>query len=189
MREVYGIDSPALIDFDHFQIPFTGSFDLIIANHLVTHILRPAEFFRVVSSRLAPGGHLYLYNEPDDAEFLSGQQSMLATLNPLHMQAFDRRSLRRALAANGFDVVFQRCRMHNLLCLARRADTTWKPMNKRERERRVSAYERARDRAILAAGNGVRGRFGDEWTQVIERGVAEGLVEFDPDGRLRLVAN
>jgi len=189
LSEVYGIESAGFVDFDHFTVPVEGQFDLVVANHILTHIIRPAEFFAILRERLAPGGHLYLYNEPDDAEYLSGKQSMLATLNPLHMQAFDQKSLRRGLAANGFDVVFQRRRNLSHMCLARRADVEWTPMNEAERNVRIKRYRRARDRAILSVREDVRPRFGDEWSAVVERGVTQGIVEFDAEGNLRLVAD
>jgi SAM-dependent methyltransferase len=189
LKEVYGIESAGLVDFDRFEIPYVGQFDLIVANHILTHLIRPAEFFAVVRRRLAPGGHIYLYNEGDDAEFLSGKQSMLATLNPLHMQSFDSKSLRRGLAASGFEVVFQRRRQVNHMCLARLSEPRWTPMSESDRAARIKAYRRARDRAILGVREELRPRFAEEWSQIVERGVSEGIVEFDANGRLRLVAD
>jgi hypothetical protein len=58
-------------------------------------------------------------------------------------------------------------------------------MTDEERERRRSLYQRARDRAILALRTELRGRFAEEWPRVLERGVAEGIVEFDAKGTLR----
>ncbi len=197
LKEVYGIESCGLVDYDQFDIPSPGPFDLIICNHMLTHAVRPGRFFDAVHRRLAPGGHVYFYNEPDDAEYLSGNQSMLATLNPLHMQAFDEKSLARALAANGFEVVFRKCRNENHICLAKMTggarrdgaqDGTWTPMAEKERSKRVRAYRRARDRAILGLRGDLRARFAGEWQQIVERGVAEGIAEFDADGNLRLVA-
>jgi hypothetical protein len=40
---------------------------------------------------------------------------------------------------------------------------------------------------VLLSPPDVRQRFADEWPQVVERGVASGLAEFDADGNLRLV--
>jgi SAM-dependent methyltransferase len=100
LRDVYGIETSELIDFDRFSIPFEGEFDLIICNHLITHAVRLGEFLAEVRRKLKPGGHIYLHNEPDDAEFLAGTQSMLATLNPLHLQAFDDLSLVRVLTGD-----------------------------------------------------------------------------------------
>jgi hypothetical protein len=61
-------------------------------------------------------------------------------------------------------------------------------MTDQERESRLRLYQRARDRAILAMRADLRGRFAEEWPRVLERGVAEGVVEFDAKGTLRLVA-
>ena len=188
LREVYGIETSDLIDFERFSIPFEGRFDVIICNHMFTHVIDPAAFFAEIRRALTPGGHLYLHNEPDDAEFLDGQQSMLATLNPLHMQAFDQRSLSRALAANGFETVFIKRRNLAHMVLARMTQVVYKPMENQERTRRVDAYQRAFDRAVLGVDPELRPRLAAEWPLAVERSVAAGTVEFDERGQLRLVA-
>jgi SAM-dependent methyltransferase len=197
LKEVYGIASSGLVDYDQFDIPSPGPFDLIICNHMLTHAVRPERFFDAVHRRLAPGGHVYFYNEPDDVEYLSGNQSMLATLNPLHMQAFDQKSFARALAANGLEVTFHRRRNEEHICLAKMTgsarrdgaqDGTWTPMTEKERSKRVRAYRRARDRAILGLRGDLRARFAGEWQQIVERSVAEGIADFDAEGNLRLIA-
>ena len=187
MKEVYGIESAGLVDYDEFDIPYDGQFDLIICNHMLTHSVRPGRFFEAVHRSLKPGGHIYFYNEPDDAEYLTGNQSMLATLNPLHMQAFDVKSFVRGLAANGLEVTFHRRRHLNHISLARLAPTTFTPMSEQKRERRIRMYRQARDRSILVLRGDLRARFAAEWPQLLERGVAEGLVEFDAEGHLRIV--
>ena len=113
---------------------------------------------------------------------------MLATLNPLHMQSFDPKSLARALGANGFEVIFHKRRDVNHIWLAKLTGASWTPMSEPDRNRRIRSYRRARDRAILGVHGELRPRFAGEWEQVVARGVAEGVVEFDADGRLRLVA-
>jgi SAM-dependent methyltransferase len=187
LKEVYGIDSPGLVNYDDFTIPFEGRFDLIVCNHMLTHVVRPGLFFDTILSHLNPGGYVYFYNEPEDIEFLSGSQSMLASLNPLHMQTFDQRSLVRALAARGLKVVFLKRRNLNHMCLAQPGDAAWSPMSPKERDARLAAYRTAYDRAVLLSPPDVRQRFADEWPKVVERGVASGLAEFDADGNLRLV--
>ena len=187
LKEVYGIDSPGLVDYDDFTIPFEGRFDLIICNHMVTHVVRPAQFFETIVSHLNPGGFVYFYNEPEDTEFLKGAQSMLATLNPLHMQTFDQRSLVRLLASRGLKVVFLKSRNLNHMCLAQPGDAPWTPMTEKELSSRLRAYRLAYDRAVLLSPPDVRQRFADEWPKVVERGVASGLAEFDADGNLKLV--
>ena len=188
LREVYGIETSDLIDFDRFGIPFDGQFDLIICNHLITHAVRLGEFLAELRRKLKPGGHLYLHNEPDDAEFLAGTQSMLATLNPLHLQAFDQPSLVRALAANGFDTVFlKHQRNETLFCLARMQETPRVVMTPHERTGRLDAYRRAFDRAVLKADDPTRARLSAEWPDVVADAVACGAAEFDERGRLRIV--
>jgi SAM-dependent methyltransferase len=188
VQEVYGIPTSDPIDFDRFKVPFEGPFDLIICQHMLTHVLRPAEFFAELRAHLEPGGHLYLHNEPHDREYLHGNQSMIATLNPLHMQAFDQGSLVRALAANGFETVFLKKRDFAHLCLARRADVTMTPMERGKKKRRLRAYQQAYDRAILRLDDRQRSRVAADWNAVVERAVASGIAEFDDTGQLRLVA-
>ncbi len=190
LRELFDITTSPLIDFEHFQIPFDGEFDLIICNHMFTHSLRPRDFFAELRRKLKPGGHVYFYMEPDDAEFLAGNQSMFATLNPLHMQAFDQASFVRALAGNGFETVFIKGRNLHHLALARLAATTpvMTPMTGKQREARIEAYRQAFDRAVLGVDEALRPRVAGEWPVVVERAVAAGVAEYDERGRLRLVS-
>ena len=190
LEEVYGIPTSTLIDFDHFRIPFEGRFDLIICNHMFTHALRPREFFGVIRSHLKPGGHVYLHNEPDDAEFLSGNQTMLATLNPLHMQAFDPMALARGMAANGFEPIFvKRQKNEALLCLARMSDAAvLTPMTPKQCQTRVEQYRSALDRAVLSVDERIRPRVASVWPAAVEHAVASGTAEFDERGRVRVVA-
>jgi SAM-dependent methyltransferase len=190
LRELFGITTSPLIDFEHFQIPFDGEFDVIICNHMFTHALRPRDFIAELRRKLKPGGHIYLYHDPDDAEFLAGNQSMFATLNPLHMQAFDQASVVRALAANGFETVFNKSRNLHHLVLARLASTppVMQPMTGKQREARIAAYRQAFDRAVLGVDEALRPRVAAEWPGAVERAVAAGVAHYDERGRLRLVS-
>ena len=190
LRELFDITTSPLIDFEHFQIPFEGEFDLIICNHMFTHSLRPRDFFAELRRKLKPGGHVYFYMEPDDAEFLAGNQSMFATLNPLHMQAFDQASFVRALACNGFETVFIKGRNLHHLALARLASTppAMKPITAKQRDARIDAYRQAFDRAVLGVDESLRPRVAAEWPAAVERAVAAGVADYDERGRLRLVS-
>jgi SAM-dependent methyltransferase len=95
VEELYGIECSDLIDYDQFRIPFQGTFDLIVANHMLTHIVRLDRFFSELRAHLRPGGHLYLYNELDEAFVFSSGKSIVNSLNPVHLQTFDRASLMR----------------------------------------------------------------------------------------------
>ena len=188
IQELYGIPSTSLIDFDRFRIPFDEPFDLIACNHMFNHAVRLDGFLEQIRNALRPGGHVYLYNEIDDSEFLDGGQSMIATMNPLHLQASDRRSLVRALSAAGFEIVFVSGRHKRNLCLARKTDQPkWAPLPDDERTKRIAAYRRARDRAVLRAPDRIRNRFESVWAATVERAVAHGVARFGEDGELRLV--
>jgi SAM-dependent methyltransferase len=188
LRELYGINCSSLIDFDEFSIPFEAPFDLIVCNHMFNHAVRLDAFLAAIRAKLRPGGHLYLYNEIDDSEFLEGGQSMIATMNPLHLQATDRMSLVRALGASGFEVVFVKGRNKRNFCLARSVDRpAWTPIAPEQRDARIAAYRRARDRAVLRAPEQIRPRFAADWPATVERAVATGIARFDETGALRLV--
>ena len=188
MQELYGIPTSALIDFDQFTIPSDQPFDLIVCNHMFNHAVRLDLFLSAARNALRPGGHLYLYNEIDDSEFLEGGQSMIATMNPLHMQAADRSSLVRAVAAAGFEPVFVNGRHKRNICLMRRVEEPrWTPISPEERSQRIAAYQRARDRAVLRTAGRIRDRFTAVWASTVERAVASGVARFDDKGELRIV--
>ena len=97
-------------------------------------------------------------------------------------------SLVRALGAAGFEPVFVNGRHKRNLCLVRKVDAPrWTPMAEDERVRRVAAYRRARDRAVLRAPDRVRPRLASVWPATVERAVATGVARFDEKGELRLV--
>jgi len=188
LRELYGIQASDLIEFDDFSIPFDDPFDLIVCNHMFNHAVRLDRFLAEIRGALKPGGHVYLYNEIDDSEFLNSGQSMIATMNPLHLQACDRSSLVRALSASGFEPVFVNGRDRRNFCLMRRIeDPDWTPVSKTDLEQRINRYQRARDRAVLRAPERLRGRFADVWSVTVERAVASGVARFDDGGQLRIV--
>ena len=188
LRELYGIQTSELIDFDLFSIPSGEPFDLIVCNHMFNHAVRLDRFLAEVRNALRPGGHVYLYNEIDDGEFLHGGQSMIATMNPLHMQACDRPSLVRALTASGFEPIFVKGRDERNFCLMRRVDEpAWTPISQVTLEKRIGLYRRARDRGVLRAPDVLRARFADVWPATVERAVASGVARFDDGGQLRLV--
>jgi SAM-dependent methyltransferase len=187
VRDVYGTRADALLDYDQFDIPYEGSFDLVVANHMVTHAVRPAAMLSTIRERLRPGGHLYLYNEPDEADFLDSGKSMFKTLNPFHLQTFDPPSLSRVLQAAGFHTVFSTHYQGNCVVLAKRAEPSMPaPPGPKARKRRLARYAAARDRSILMLPDGLRGHLRDEWEAVVARGFESGLVALDARGRLCL---
>jgi hypothetical protein len=139
-----------------------------------------------IRNRMAPGGHLYLYNEPDEADFLDGRKSMFKTLNPFHLQTFDLPSLTRALQAAGFRVIFSTHYQGNCVVLAEMAEPHLEPMGGKARNRRLARYAAARDRSILMLPESLRGHFRCEWEAVVARAFEAGLVTLDDKGTLRL---
>ncbi len=189
VRQAYGSRADYLLDYDRFDIPYEGTFDLVVGNHLLVHSVRPAETLATIRKRLAPGGHLYLYNEPDEADLLNGGKSMFKTLNPFHLQTFDAPSLGRVLRSAGFEPTLITHHRHNFVVMARVPPEApaWEPIPKPQRARRLRRYAAARDRAILMLPADLRGRFAAEWEAVVERALASKALELDPKGHLRLV--
>jgi SAM-dependent methyltransferase len=189
VEEVYGFPAACPIDFDAFNIPFDGSFDLIISNHMLTHSVRPKEFLATVHDRLTPGGHLYLYGEPMEGEFLDRGKSMFNTLNPFHLQTFNEASAVRALEANGFKVLFCNVRDDLFLALAQAVESPgdgWQRMGDSERSRRRWAYRVANDTAILRVPEHLRAPFTNDWDAIVERSLASGIATRSKDGRIRV---
>ena len=133
VREAYGTCAEHLLDYDAFAIPYAGCFDLVVANHLLTHAVRPKETLATIRQRLSPGGHLYLYNEPDEADFLETGKSIFNTLNAFHLQTFDGAALARALQSAGFEPVYIGHHHDNCVALARVAadGAPWDPIRRR----------------------------------------------------------
>jgi SAM-dependent methyltransferase len=189
IEETYGIPAACPIDFDNFEIPFEGGFDLIVSNHMLTHAVRPRAFLATVRERLNPGGYLYVYQEPLEGEFLERGKSMFNTLNPFHLQTFNQPSAVRALEANGFTIVFCTARDDLFLAIAQRkatVDNDWPRMSDSERSRRRSAYRVANDTAILRVPAHLRAPFASEWDAVVERSLAAGLAMRAKDGQIKV---
>jgi hypothetical protein len=186
IEEVYGIPASS-IDFDRFEIPYPGPWDLVVCNHMLTHAVRPGDFLATIRARLAPGGYIYLYNEPDDAEFLVEGKSMFNTLNAFHLQTYDAGALVRALGANGFRPVFVTRQAGHTICLAQAVEAAeWSPMGEPELTARRAAYLTARDAAILMLPESARWRVQDEWPSVIARAMKAGTAEVSAGGRIRV---
>jgi len=186
VRGLYGIPADALIDFERLHIPYEGPFDLVVSNHMLTHSITPGDFLDRVWESLAPGGHLYLYNEMDEVEYLSDRKSMFQAMNPFHMQLLSPPSLVRALGARGFDVKFlaHSDRIH-IVCLARKTTPAPAAMPEAERKRRLRQYAAARDVSILGLPDDRRGLFAGEWDAVVERAVVAGVATLDERGRIQ----
>jgi SAM-dependent methyltransferase len=191
IQEVYGIPARCPIDFDDFSIPFDGTFDLIIGKHAFTHAVHPRDFLATVRDRLRPGGHLYLFSEFVEAEFLDEPHSMFNTLNPFHLQTFNTPSAVRALHANGFSPLFCTMVEGHLAGLFTRMDDVparCERMPDDERKRRERRYRVAADLAVLQMPEPVRSRVAGEWDAALERSLANGTAEMASKGRIRVRA-
>lgn len=187
INELYGI-SASSIDFDRFQPPADGPWDLIVCNHMLTHAVRPRDMLATLRAHLTPGGFVYFYNEPDDAEILIGGKSMFNTLNAFHLQTFDGDALVRAVAANGFSPVFVTHHEGKILCLAQATDSSdaWPRISETDLEARRTSYLHARDKALLMLPERERWRVGDEWPLAIERAIKAGDADLSPGGKFRI---
>jgi SAM-dependent methyltransferase len=188
ITEVYGIPAALGIDYDRFTIPFEGTFDLIVANHMFTHAIRPREMLQTLRDRLTDDGSVYLFNEPDEGEFLAQGKSVFNTLNAFHMQAFDAPSLQRALEANGFSVTFMTLYQGAHICLARKAERSdaWERIARRSRDRRMHAYRKAQDVAALHLPVFARGRLREPWDTLLARSMESGLAEVNRKGNVKV---
>jgi SAM-dependent methyltransferase len=189
IQEVYGIPTAWPIDFERFQIPFDGSFDLIVANHMVTHAIHPGTFLDELHSRLRPGGHLYLYHETDEGDFLERGKSMFNNLNPFHLQAFNTASLVRALAIHGFATEFITIYDGTYVCLARAEEdpVAWSPQTLGERTSREAAYKQAYEAAVLRMPEYARWQAADDWEPIVRRALESGVAAITKQGEVKLL--
>jgi SAM-dependent methyltransferase len=189
IEEVYGFPTRCPIDFDEFSIPFDGRFDLIVAKHTFTHAVHPQRFLETVRHTLRPGGHVYLYAEFLEAEFLDESHSMFNTMNPFHMQTFNTASVVRALEANGFSMVFCTMLDGHFAGLGRMMDeppAAWAHMSDGERKRRTRLYRTAADLAVLQIPEALRARVADQWDDALERSLANRTAHIQKNGRIKV---
>lgn len=185
IREYYEVPADHFVDYDEFEIPYEGPFDLVVSNHILTHIIDPQRYFARLRERMKPGAYLYMYNEPDDVEFLHEGALVFSVLNPFHLQTFDLDSFVRALRANQFEVEFvTRDGGGDFICMARyRPGLEFEPMSSEDLAARRDAYQRARDTSVLRVPEEIRPLFRDEWEGALRRAREQGAIEFDDKGR------
>jgi cyclopropane fatty-acyl-phospholipid synthase-like methyltransferase len=186
IEDVYGIPTSGLIDFEHFDIPFEGTFDVIVSKHMFTHALNPLEFLRTVRSRLSPGGRLYLYAEPDDRTAMDRRKSIFATMNPFHQQAFDVDVLKRCLRVAGFDMTFIAHESSNLACLAVAGEPRLEPISEPVLRRRIEDHARWHEYSVLNLPKASRHLYAAEWDAIERSALQHGVAERDERGRVRL---
>jgi SAM-dependent methyltransferase len=101
--EVLRLEHIAPLDAGRGLIPFERRFDLIIANHMLTHALDPRRLLATIRERLKPDGAVYFYNEVDhEALMAPGSELLAGGINAFHKQLFTRLSLAHLLRGAGF---------------------------------------------------------------------------------------
>ncbi len=108
IERLYDIPCTRRVDFEQFDVPYEGQFDLIITKHLLTHALHPGRMFQTLREHLVPGGHLYLYAETDDTLKYRKGKNLFGEQKCFHFQSFDLRTFVRVLSWQGFRVLFVR---------------------------------------------------------------------------------
>ena len=176
IQELYEIPADGLIDFERFDIPYDGDFDLIIAKHMFTHALYPERFFATVRERLRPGGRLYLYAENSDQKMWERGKNLIGEMKAFHLQNFDLPTFARCLRRSGFEPEWVRhVAKSAMACMARpEPSARFEPISSADLDRRRSMYLRWRDLSILSLPGEVRDLFADELGDVRRRAVAQG---------------
>ena len=69
-----------------FHDPHTGDFDLVIANHMFTHAVRPRAFSAQSDSAFVRAVTCAAQREPDERSYLEDGKSIFRSLNPFHLR-------------------------------------------------------------------------------------------------------
>lgn len=190
LEKLYPIDAKVGINFESLEIPFDPPFDLIIATHLFTHALDPTELFQKLRSYLAPGGYVFFCHENDDEKLCAKGKNLISELRCFHFQQFDHEAFGRAVASNGFEVLFVRSNREGgkdttMVCLAKHSEVATPPasMGADELEKRVAFYRRWFDESVLTLSYGVKSVFADQTATIEERALAGGYATCE-DGKV-----
>ena len=195
IEEYFGIPATRLIDYENFEIPYDGTFDVVLAKHMLTHALRPDAFLAEIRARLRPGGYLYLYTENDDREMWGNRKNLLGELKCFHFQNFDLAAFARVLRAQGFEPEWiMHLSRSSMSCLARlEPEAAFAPIGEQELERRLDLYRQWYDLSVLSLPPEIsREPFAAELPAIEERALARGDVSVSgktvrPKNRLKLM--
>lgn len=185
IEALHGIPAP-VIDFDEMTLP-AGTFDLVIARHMMTHALDPGRFWPAVTEAVAPGGWLYLYLENDDAVMFAKRKNLIGEMKCFHFQNFDLPCLARVLRSRGFEPRFVRHTKpgkSEMVCLARRESTRFEPIGQDALMNRREMYEQWRALSILSAPSELRKGFATEIEGLTRLVRERGLTVRDRQGQL-----
>jgi SAM-dependent methyltransferase len=179
----------AIVDFDALDVPFPGTFDLVIARHMLTHALHLDRLCQTLHRIISPSGWLYLHLENDDEMMFSRRKNLFGEMKCFHFQNLDVDTLGRVLRWQGFEPDFirhARTGRSELICLARRLDSPREPAGAPAAiEARLRMYEEWRDRSVLSAPPVVQALLGADLSQLEERAVARGYAVRDKHGQIK----
>lgn len=100
--QLLGSDRIARISLPEPTHPFdAGPFDVVVANHFLTHAHEPRKFLEYLKSILSDKGTLVLMNELDHARSLKSMTAYSRGLNFFHKQLFTRDTLRSFIRSCG----------------------------------------------------------------------------------------
>jgi SAM-dependent methyltransferase len=102
------------------EIPATPSFDLVIAHHVLEHLLEPAVTLRQLHAATRPGGVAFV--SVPSADTLPEHGDLHYVSNPIHMNGFTTPSLTNLLRLTGWDVVTTQQQVKKLQAYARRVE-------------------------------------------------------------------
>ena len=120
-------DPPGHVRFESFEAASAGRYDLIVAFHVLEHVVDPADFLLTCRTALKPDGRLFI-EVPDYEVDLSDR----AFAHPAHLSYFTASALAGLAAASGFDVLdctktSRDARGHSISLTGRPGEITWRP--------------------------------------------------------------
>ena len=183
-----GIRAQACLDYEEFKIPFDEKYDLIIANHILLHMLDSTQTFEVYRAHLQEGGRLFLIGELADDELFRKRKNLLAECRPFHFQQFDLATVDRILRRYGFEpqlLVNRGEGDSELIGLAtlKHAAAESPRISPKELDARCSMYQQWRDESLLSLPKArAEALYGDELKAIWERVESRGGFEPDKKG-------
>jgi hypothetical protein len=113
-----GLRALSCVNYETFSVPFDVKYNLIIANHLFTHMLDAQQMFAVLRDHLAKKGFMLFRNDPDDSRMFAKGDNLFEELRPFHFQQFDKSTLTRMLETFGLPIRALETRGNNFSGLA-----------------------------------------------------------------------
>ena len=148
-----GIRVVTELDYQDFRIPFEDTYDLILENHILLHMLDPQQTLAVLRSHLNEGGAIFLRGELADVELFKKGKNLFSELRPFHFNHFDQATLARMLKRFGFDLVaIEPGEGSDFIGLARltSAEQACPRVSAAELRERLEMYRAWRDESILS---------------------------------------